>query len=1052
MFPSIYKPKDIEREVSDFWNRNNIYEKVKKRGEKVFFFVDGPPYTTGRIHLGTAWNKVIKDTILRFKRMMGYRVMDIPGWDMHGLPIEVKVEQELGFKTKRDIEEYGIDRFVKKCMEYALKNKDTMTEQFKSLGVWMDWDNPYMTIKAEYINSAWWTIKKAYEKGLLEKKLRVVNWCPRCETALADAEVEYMDREDPSIYVKFPIKNEENAYIVIWTTTPWTLPANMAVAVHPHLEYALFKARKNGKEEKLIIAKDLACEVLKKGGYDSWEILSVFMGKDLEGLEYEHPLLDEVPIQRRWKHFVCTADFVTAENTGCVHIAPGHGLEDFELGMEIGLEIFNPVDDRGIFKEEAGKYAGIYVFDANEVIIDDLRRKGLLLAEDKILHRYGHCWRCKTPIIYRSTEQWFLTVSKIKDRMIDEIDRVKWIPEWAGSARFKDWVRNAKDWCISRQRYWGIPIPIWVCEKCGKIKVVGSINEIPWKDDLDLHRPRIDEVTFRCECGGDMHRIKDVFDVWFDSGVASWGTLKYPLKMGESEFNNLWPADFITEGHDQTRGWFYSQLCASMISFDRAPYKSVLMHGFTLDEQGRKMSKSLGNIVEPEEVIEEVGVDGFRLYVLSSALWEDLRFSWEEVRNVYRMLNIFWNTVRFAYTYMNLDRELLRKEKIVEIIRRMHGEVEAKDLKDFIRFLVDDVENRWILSRIESLNRLAVESLKEYQLHRVVRLFIDFVVEDFSRWYIQLIRPRVWEERESQLKIATYLTILWVLDKLLRIIAPYAPFLSEYIYQRFIKEFKDAEESIFLERYPEPVEEFIDTELERFMNIAREIFEAVSSARQKAKKKLRWPLRRLVVESKDDEVETAVRVLNDIIKAQCNVKEVEHVREFKKDLIVKPNYKVIGPILKKDVKDFVNFINGLSRDELYDVIKKKEVTFRGHRIRVDEALIVEYRLPEGFESSEFSRGCVYLYTVIDDELRREAFAREVVRRIQEMRKEMNLNVEEFIQVSVDMDRDLVKGWEGYIKNETRALDLRFEKPEEGYIKEWDIVGIEVKIGIKRLNS
>ncbi|MEM4712676.1 MAG: isoleucine--tRNA ligase, partial [Archaeoglobaceae archaeon] len=485
MLPQRYSPKELEAEIFRFWKENKIYEKVKSRGGKKFYFVDGPPYTTGRIHLGTAWNKIIKDVVLRYLRMRGYAPTDTPGWDMHGLPIEVKVEQELGFRNKRDIENFGVDKFVKKCMEYALRNKESMTNQFKSLAVWMDWENPYMTIKAEYMNSAWFTIRKAFEKGLLSKELMVVNWCPRCETALADAEVEYAEREDPSIYVKFRLKN--GGYILVWTTTPWTIPANMAVAVNPNFEYMKVRAYRNGVAEEVIIAKKLV-ETLSKG-YERWEVVEEFLGKELEGIEYEHPLAEEVPLQKNYRHRVVLADFVSAENTGCVHIAPAHGIEDFELSLKYGIEVFNPVDERGIFNELAGKYAGLSIKEANEIIIDDLYRKDLLVAEEKIFHRYGHCWRCKTPIIFRATEQWFIKISALKEKMLEEIEKVRWIPEWAGTARFKDWISNAKDWCISRQRYWGIPLPIWVCE-CGKMRVLGSINEVPWQDDLDLHRPR----------------------------------------------------------------------------------------------------------------------------------------------------------------------------------------------------------------------------------------------------------------------------------------------------------------------------------------------------------------------------------------------------------------------------------------------------------------------------------------------------------------------------------------------------------------------------------
>ncbi len=1042
MFPSVYSPADVEKEIFEFWHDHEIYRKGKEKGEKDFFFVDGPPYTTGEIHLGTAWNKVIKDVVLRYRRMRNYRVKDTPGWDMHGLPIEVKVEQMLGFKNKRDIENFGVDKFVAKCMEYALENKEKMTRQFKRLAVWMDWENPYMTVKADYINAAWWTVKKAYERGLLEKKLRVVNWCPRCETALAEAEVEYWDETDPSIYVKFPVKDRENEYVVIWTTTPWTLPANMAVAVHPEFDYVRAKVRdENGKEEVIIVAKDLLESVAQKGRLEVIEVLETFKGKELEGLEYEHPLSEEVPYQKDKPHRVCLANFVALENTGCVHIAPGHGADDFYLGMEYGLEVFNPVDGRGVYTEQAGKYAGTNVKEANPVIIEDLKAKGLLLAEEKITHRYGHCWRCKSPILYRATEQWFIAISKVKEKMLEEIEKVCWVPEWAGLSRFKDWVSNARDWCISRQRYWGIPIPVWECEKCGKIKVVGSIDElgIEVKNDLDVHRPRVDEITFECECGGVMRRVPDVFDVWFDSGVASWATLKFPRV--KEEFERLWPADFITEGHDQTRGWFYSQLGASVVSFDRAPYKTVLMHGFTLDEQGRKMSKSLGNVIKPEEVVEWIGVDAFRLYVLSSALWEDLRFSKEEAEMYRRYLNIVWNAVRFAYMYMSLD-----KEDFLE------------SCKDGVTFRVED---RWILSRLENLCKVARDSLETYHLHRTVKAFVDFFVEDFSRWYVQLIRSRVWEEKASPSKMAAYATILKVIDKSMRIIAPYTPVLSEWIYQHFIKEFAEAKEaicgesvkeSIFMESFPEVEEELIDTELERAMEIAKEVFEAASNARQKAKRKLRWPLKLLVVEGGED-VKKAVEMLGDIIKAQCNVKEVRYVESFEKRAKAQVNYREAGPLLKDRIKAFAEFVSSLSEKDVERIVSFGKIEFEGRELPAS-LIDVRYELPEGYVDAEFSGGRVYLYAEMDEELWRECLAREIVRRIQEMRKELDLNVEEFIDVALSCSEEFVKGWSDYIAREVRAKELRFdykfESEEDWYVKEWSIEGEKVVIGIRRV--
>jgi isoleucyl-tRNA synthetase len=1001
MLPQRYSPKEIEAEIFKFWKDNKIYEKLKRREGKKFYFLDGPPYTTGRIHLGTAWNKIIKDTVLRYLRMCGYSPTDTPGWDMHGLPIEVKVEQELGFRTKRDIENFGVEKFVKKCMEYALRNKDAMTEQFRALAVWMDWENPYMTIKAEYMNSAWFTIKKAYEKGLLSKEVMVVNWCPRCETALADAEVEYAEREDPSIYVKF--RTKDGRFILVWTTTPWTIPANMAVAVNPSLEYALVRAYRNEVFEDVIIAKDLV-QVLSKG-YERWEILEVFPGRDLEGLEYEHPLSEEIPMQKKYNHKVILADFVSAENTGCVHIAPAHGLEDFEIGKKYQLEVFNPVDERGYFNDLAGKYAGMSIREANDAIIEDLYKKDLLLAKERIFHRYGHCWRCKTPIIFRATEQWFIKISQLREKMLEEIEKVRWVPEWAGSARFRDWIMNAKDWCISRQRYWGIPLPIWICE-CGRMKIVGSINEIPWQSDLDLHRPRIDEITFKCECGKEMRRIKDVFDVWFDSGVASWGSIGYPLS--EEKFH-LWPADFITEGHDQTRGWFYSQLGASMICFERAPYKTVLMHGFTLDEMGRKMSKSLGNVVEPEEVVEQIGVDCFRLYVLSSAVWEDLKFSWDEARNVLRNMNILWNSVRFAYTYMSIDNFRAGSK-------------------------ITTLEDKWILSRLENFNREAVEAMERYHLHRVVKAFFDFIIEDFSRWYIPLIRSRVWEEAESEQKLSTYETMLRVIDKSIRIIAPFAPLIAEWLYQNFVKKFREGKESVFMESFPMPEESWIDRDLEEKMRIAREIVEACNSARNKAGIKLRWPLKELIVET-----EAEVREMKDLIARMCNVKNVKF-EKIKKEIVIKPDYKKVGPVLKGKAKAFAEFLSTLR--EL-----PAELEFQGIKIPKDW-LIVEEKIPDNFVSEDFSLGKVYLNVEIDESLMKEAFAREFVRRIQFMRKELDLRVDEFIETFIEADPKIVEGWIDYIKNETRSMKLSFSKAE-GFVREWEVEDLKVRIGIRR---
>src|SRR3989304_1241005 len=988
---SQYDAKIMEQNIQDFWDEIDAYSRVRelRKNGKKFFFVDGPPYTTGRIHLGTAWNKIIKDSILRYRSMKGYRVLDRAGWDMHGLPIEVKVEGVLGFKSKKDIEKYGVGNFVAKCKEFALTHRDEMTLQFKNLGVWLNWKDPYMTLRDEYIEAAWWTLKQAHEKKLLEKGLRVVNWCPRCETAIAESEVEYAEETDPSVYIKFQLKGEEDTSIVIWTTTPWTIPANIAVAVHPSFEYVKVRAVKEDKEEILIMAAQLMQNVLKQGRYKNYEILETMLGEDMK-IEYEHPLGDKVPQQKAFKHNVYLADFVTAENTGCVHIAPGHGIDDFELGVKNNLPIFCPVGPDGRYTEEAGEYKGMHVRDANEIVLDDLSGKGLLLARGTISHRYGHCWRCKTPIIYLATEQWFLKVTEIKDRMLDEIRKVRWYPEWAGSARFADWVTGSRDWCISRQRYWGIPVPVWICESCGEIEVMGTMDELKSRSGVperaDLHRPNVDNIHIKCKCGKKMNRVPDVFDVWFDSAVASWATLKFPRE--EKAFNDLWPADFITEGHDQTRGWFYSQMGGSMIAFGKAPYRSVLMHGFTLDTEGKKMSKSLGNVVAPEEVIAKFSAESVRLYVLSqNAPWEDLKFSWDEVGNVHRMLNILWNVYRFPLPYMILDK---------------FNPLDMKEAPQSLR-----LEDRWILSRMQSLIKQVDTAMSEYNLHKATRPISEFVLEDLSRWYIQLIRPRTWREANDPDKLAAYYTLYEVLVTLTKLISPFAPHISEEMYQNLVRNIDpDAPASIHMCDWVKPRNEFIDTELEARMNTIREIVEASSNERQKLKRKLRWPVKRILVVTKKKEVSDAVSFLETVLKEQTNAKAIfiPTGEDISKELGVEvlPNHVALGPAFKKEAGRVIAELKMADGRKI-----KKEIEENG-RFELKNWTITRDMItfkdiiPPAIAHAGFSAGDVYVDTELTREIEREGYAREVIRRIQDMRKELDLAVEEEINALVEI--------------------------------------------------
>ncbi|MDK2984255.1 MAG: isoleucyl-tRNA synthetase [Thermococcaceae archaeon] len=1044
-----YNPQVLEEKIEAFWKENDVYNKVKKARENGpdYYFLDGPPYVSGAIHLGTAWNKIIKDMVIRFRTMQGYNVRRQPGFDMHGLPIEVKVEQALGLKYKKDIEEkVGVENFIKKCKEFALTNLKIMTEQFKMLGVWMDWDNPYMTIKNEYIESAWFTLKRAWEKGLLEKDQRVLHWCPRCETALAEHEVrgEYKIREDPSIYVKFPVEGKENEYLLIWTTTPWTLPANLAVTVHPEYEYAKVRVSFDGKEEYWIVAKALVERVLHEAGVKG-EIVEEFKGEELEGLRYVHPFLEEYPRQKEfrekyeWAHRVILGEHVTLEDgTGLVHTAPGHGEEDFEVGKQYGLPIYSPLDDEGRYVE--GKWEGKFVKDADPEIIEYLKEKGLLVKAGTIEHKYPHCWRCKTPLIFRATDQWFLKISKVKDKIIEENDKnVTWYPDWV-KIRYDNGVMNSGDWCISRQRYWGIPLPIWVCEECGNIHVVGSFDELkemskePIEKDfheVDLHKPWVDTVTLKCpKCGGDMKRVKDVLDVWFDSGIASWASLDYPRR--KDLFERLWPADFIVEGEDQVTKWFYSQQAASVVAFDTVPYKKVAMHGYVLDEKGDKMSKSLGNIIRPEEVVQKEGRDPFRFYMLwATTPWENLRFSWKGLAQVKRMLNILWNVYILASTYMSLDNFDPTKVNPEELPFRE--------------------EDRWILSRVNTLISAVEDGIETFYLTRATRAIEYFVTEDLSRWYVRLIRKRLWIEKDDPDKLAAYWTLWKVFDVLLRLMAPVTPYITEEIYQNLIRPFS-GKESVHLEDWPKKDERWVDEELEKEMEIVRKIVEAGSAARQKAKIKLRYPVRQILIETEDETTKKAVERLNYLLKDQLNAKEVK-VAKVEREIRVKPNFAKLGPHFKGDAKLIAKWIEEQDDRELYEKLMqgKLKVEIEGKEFTIErEHIIVEEELPDFLVGEEFDHGKVFVDKTLTRELMMEGLAREFVRRIQEMRKQLDLDVNDRIMVYIettDENKGLLQEMLDYIKGETRAVEVRFEEAK-GYVVEWPEV--EAKIGIEKV--
>ncbi len=1045
-----YDPDSVEDRVFAYWDAVDAYERTKAHradGED-FFFVDGPPYTSGAAHMGTTWNKTLKDAYIRYLRMQGYNVFDRPGYDMHGLPIETKVEERLGFENKKDIEEFGIEAFIEECKSFAEEQLDGLQEDFISFGVWMDWENPYKTVSPEYMEAAWWGFKQADERGLVEKGKRSISQCPRCETAIAKNEVEYHQVEDPSIYVSFPLVGRDGS-LVIWTTTPWTIPGNTFVAVDESCTYCAVRVREGDDEEVLYVEESLVDAVMSEAGIESYEVVDSVRGEEMIGWEYEHPLASEVPEHPSYEGAlqVYHADYVEADRTGLVHSAPGHGEVDFERGMELGLEPFCPVGSNGVFEAAAGKYAGTFVRDANEAIIQDLDDRGVLLTSGTVVHDYGQCWRCDTDIIQIVTDQWFITVTDIKDELLANIEESDWYPSWARDNRFRDFVSDAPDWNVSRQRYWGIPIPIWTPEgasaeeEADDMIVIGTREELASKvdqdidpEDVDLHKPTVDALTITVD-GVTYTRIPDVFDVWLDSSVATWGTLDYP--MNDELFEEVWPADLILEAHDQTRGWFWSQLGMGSASMGLIPYDTVLMHGHALDSNGRKMSKSIGNVVEPSEAISRFGRDVMRLFLLSAnPQGDDMRFSWDGMEDMQRDLNIFWNVFRFPLPYMRMDSFDPNDNNL--------GSVSLA------------VEDEWVLSRLQSVKETMTEAWERYRQDTALEALLEFIVEDVSRYYVQIVRERMWEEEASASKSAAYGTMYHVLREVVVLLAPFAPFVSEEIYGHLTGE-DNGFVTVHMEEWPAVDEEYRDSSLEDAIRIVREIEEAGARARQQAGRKLRWPVQRVVVDATDSTVRSAVESQDSLLAERLNANEIQVVptgetwEELEYEAI--PEMDVLGPVFGADagaIRDvladrrFDRPDRERVADEINDVVDASELT--------DDMISFSKHPPADVTGTSFDGGIVYVDTELTDEIEAEGYAREVIRRIQEMRKELSLEMDELIRVEITVfdERvgELVAEREELIKEEVRAAAI--EEVSDGLEKEWEIEGVLMEFTVEPL--
>jgi isoleucyl-tRNA synthetase len=944
--------------------------------------------------------KIIKDVMLRFKQMRGFDVHDQAGFDTHGLPNELATEEELGIEDKNEIgDSISAEKFIEECKKRATSAKEPWQTVMEDLAVWQDFENPYMTYDPDYIETAWWLLEKTDKQDLLYQGRKPIYWCPRCQTSLSGYEVtdEYQEIEDIAVYAKFPLKNRDEK-LVIWTTTPWTIPSNMAVFTHPDFQYAVV----NTGDEKLIVAEQLVDQVMTKKDLDDseYKIERTMPGSDLKGLEYRTPFHDDIPRQRELDeqqgvHMVHNSDeLVTLEDgTGLVHAATGHGPEDYEETRPLGLPVFSPLDSEGDYTSKAGVFEGKNVLDVDPEVIEMLEEKDLMFYSERFTHEYPHCWRCKTELIYRAADQWFIENDKVKERMLEENESVDWIPE-STQTRFHNFVSESPDWCITRQNYWGIPIPIWVCDECGEDQVIGSFDQLEDKagglpEDFDPHKHVVDDINWACDCGGRFERIPDIFDVWYDSGIAPFASMHYPFE--EQPFEDMWPMDFITEASDQIRGWFYSLMFTGILGFDEAPYEKVLFQGYVLDAEGEKMSKSLGNVVDPADQLEKYGADLPRFYQLRLAPpWEQKNYDENEIENeIYRLFSVFWNTKNFLETHGK------------EVGEQEYDELEAED--------------RWILSCLNSLERGSVEKMNNCMFHEFTREIEDFILEDLSRWYVKRVRERV-KKGDS----AAAWTLREVINEVNKLIAPFAPYITESIYSDLDGEL----ESVHMEEYPSTDEEMINQDLEDSMSDVREIVRKTQKLRDEEQYNLRWPAKRLVISS-ESELESRLSDLEYLIKDMANVKNLEY-GSVSSEYEAKPDYSALGPKFGEDADKVAEKIEGLNHDQVSQVQDVGEIEVDGYVVE-DTDIEVISSTTDDVSGKSFSHGQLYLDTHMTDEIREEALVNELIRAIQSLRKESGLEVEDEVKLHVD-DREMLEMYREKILDRVNVSEF-VEEPQ-----------------------
>ena len=1023
---------DREKQTVGFWKEHKIFEKSieERKGDDTYTFYDGPPTANGKPHVGHVLSRVIKDMIPRYQTMKGHKIIRKAGWDTHGLPVELEVEKKLGLDGKEQIEEYGLAPFIKECKESVWKYKG-MWEDFSGVvGFWADMDDPYVTYHNDYIESVWWALKQIWDKGLLYKGYKIVPYCPRCGTPLSSHEVAqgYKDVKEKSAIARFKVKGED-AYILAWTTTPWTLPSNVALCVNPNETYV--KVENDGYTYYLAEA---LCDSVLEGEY---KVLKTYKGTDLEYKEYE-PLFSFVTPKEKAYYVTCDTYVTLTDGTGVVHIAPAFGEDDAQVGRKYGLPFVQLVDEKGEMTKET-PWAGTFCKEADKLILKELEEKGLLFAALDFEHSYPHCWRCDTPLIYYARESWFIKMTDVKDQLIKNNNTVNWIPENIGKGRFGDWLENVQDWGISRNRYWGTPLNVWECE-CGHQHAIGSIEELKsmsdnCPDDIELHRPYIDDVTVKCpECGKEMHRVEEVIDCWFDSGSMPFAQWHYPFENKEI-FEENFPADFISEAVDQTRGWFYSLLAISTLLFDKAPYKNVIVLGHVLDENGQKMSKSKGNAVDPMEALAEHGADAIRWYFYTnSAPWLSNRFHGKAVTEGQRkFMGALWNTYAFYVLYAEIDQFDPTKYSLD------HDKLPVMD--------------RWLLSKLNSLVRTVDENLGAYRIPEAARALQEFV-DEMSNWYVRRCRERFWAKGMEQDKINAYMTLYTALTTVCKAAAPMIPFMTEEIYQNLVKSVdQEAPESIHLCDFPAVDESLCDKELEENMDAVLKIVVLGRACRNSASIKNRQPIGQMYVKAPSELPE----FYQDIIREELNVKAIEFTDDVSNFTTYnfKPQLKTVGPKYGKLLNGIRKHLTELDGNKAKAELDSKgmlEFTVDGMPVELsEEDLLIEMVKQEGFVTEADSEFTVVLDTNLTEELLEEGFVREIISKVQSMRKEAGFEVMDKITIFYEANEkvnELISKNESTVMNDVLATGI-VSGEAAGFTKEWNINGEKVTLGVKK---